>query len=288
MAVYSKKQLIEQQEIISVVRSLTGLTVLRLAQTNEILEHTKALLRRIDESIARVFEIYPSEDTSVKKQAEFLRRSKPNLIQKPLMVFVSSNQELYGDLIISIGNLFLEDLRATDSDALVIGKIGRLIVEKANLHNKITYFDLDDDKPDLRRVQEILAIFETYAKVVVYHGKSDSILRQTATKSELAREIPNLRKPQRRYIFEPAPEDVLDFLQIQVSINSFHQKVFEAQVARLNARRWTWTKQQLARQRLLNQLQQESANLRKELMQKQQQVTLSAQRLGTDNVISVI
>lgn len=287
MAIYSKKQLAEQQEIIAVVRALSAVALLRLADTNGLLEDTKKLLARIEESIARVFEIYPSDPSSAFKQAQFLKKKKPNLITKPLYIFVSSNQELYGDLIISIGNMFVDDLKKGDCDGLVIGKVGRIIMDRAGLSNSVTYFDLDDDKPDLAKINEILAVIEKYAKVVVYHGKNEAMLKQVATKSEVSREIPNIARPQKRYFFEPSPEEVLDFLQTQVSINSFHQKFFEAQVARLNAKRWTWTKQQLARSRLVGMLQLEHRNFRRAIIQKQQQVALSAQRINQDNIIQV-
>lgn len=287
MAAYSKKILTEQENISSVVRALTGLTVLRLAQTNKILDHMKSLRVRLDESISRVFEVYPLPADTRKIRIDAVR-ADPGLNPNPLYIFLASNQELYGELIAAIGAMFLEDLQKSPSDALVIGKIGKLIVDNAHVTNKVTYLDLDDDKPDEKKLEAILSVIRSYSRVVVYYGKSDSILRQSPTKSELERTIPNLNRPRKKYMFEPTPRDVLNFLQLEVSFNSFHQKVFEAQQARLNARRWTWTKQQLARQRFLNQMRLEAAKYRKELAQKQQQVALSAQRLGSDNVISVV
>jgi len=280
MAIYSKRQLREQQEIITAVMALTALTVFRLQQTSQILTETQTILKRIDESIKRVFEIYPSTDpVYLKKRQEFLAKKK-RTVSKSLLVFISSNSELYGDLVWNISKLFLADLKKGQNNALVIGKLGRTLIEKENLSNRITYFDLDDDKPDLKVVQQILEILEQYDKVIVYHGRSESLLRQIPTRSEVLKEMPMVIKPAKKYFFEPTAQEVLDFLQTQASINSFHQKVYEAQLARLAARRWIWTKQQLARGRLLETLTLEFLKYKKGITQKQQQVTLSAHRLG--------
>lgn len=268
--------------MISIVKALTALTTLRLQQTAESLLETKNLLERINESIKRVFEIYPATDpTYIKKRRLFLAKKKKILIANPLYVFVSSNKELYGDLIANVGHLFIEDLKKGQADGLVIGKIGKILVEREKLPAKIYYFDLDDDRPNLNTIQKMLAILEKYDKVVVYHGKSESLVRQIAISSEVERTIPAFVKPAKKYFFEPTPEEVLDFLETQIAMNSFHQKIYEAQLARLSARRWNWTKQQLARGRLLEELTLEFIKFKKSLASRQQQVTLAAHRLAT-------
>ena len=279
MAVYSKRQLFEQQEMITVVRALTALTVLRLNKTYQTIKETRELLEKINASIKRVFEIYPSSDPSyIKRKRQYLLK-KQGAPAKTAMVFVAANQDFYGDLIFEISRLFIADFKKTQGDAVVIGKIGRAILEREKVESpRIKYFDLDDDRPDLRVVGQILEILEGYDKILVYHGKTESLLRQIPIKSEILREIPDLVKPAKKYIFEPNADEVLDFLQTQTSINSFHQRVYEAQYARLAAKRWNWTKQQMARARLLEELAHDFLKYKKSLSQKQQQVTIFAHR----------
>lgn len=279
MAVYSKRQLLEQQEMITVVKALTVLTVLRLNKTYQTIRETKELLEKINALIKRVFEIYPANDPSYIKRKKQYMLKKQGAPQKTVMVFIAANQDFYGDLIFEISKLFIADFKKTEADAVVIGKIGRAILMREKVASpRIKYFDLDDDRPDLRVVQEILEILEGYDKVLVYHGKTESLLRQIPIRSEVLREIPDLVKPAKKYIFEPTADEVLDFLQVQTSINSFHQRVYEAQYARLAAKRWNWTKQQMARARLLEELTHDFLKYKKSLLQKQQQVTIFAHR----------
>jgi len=285
VAVYSKRQLLEQQEMITVVKALTALTVLRLNKTYQTIRETKELLEKINASIRRVFEIYPSNDPSYIRRKKQYMLKKQGAPQKTVMVFIAANQDFYGDLIFEISRLFIADFKKAEADAVVIGKIGRAILAREKIDSpRIRYFDLDDDRPDLRVVQEILEILEGYDKVLVYHGKTESLLRQIPIRSEVLREIPDLVKPAKKYIFEPTADEVLDFLQVQTSINSFHQRVYEAQYARLAAKRWNWTKQQMARARLLEELTHDFLKFKKSLLQKQQQVTIFAHRQNiTDN-----
>lgn len=280
MAIYSRKQLEEQQEIISVVRALTAVTVIRLTNTERLLEKTDRVLASINDSLRRVFEIYPGSVS---------RKRHKILLVKPLFIFISANQELYGELINEVGEAFTGDLKKTDADAIVIGKVGRFIVERENLRNKISYVDLNDDHPETDKVNFILGEVAKYEKIVVYHGKNESLLKQNVTRSEISREAPTAKiKPVKKYFFEPSPEEVLEYLQDRIAVNGVYQKLYEGQVAKLSARRWNWTKQQLARQKLIYQLLRDYHRFVKGRFQKQQQVTLSAQRLTQEEIIGIV
>jgi len=280
MAIYSRKQLEEQQEIISVVRALTAVTVIRLTSTEKLLEKTDRVLASVNDSLRRVFEIYPGNVS---------RKRHKILLAKPLFIFISANQELYGELINEVGLAFTDDLKKTDADGIVIGKVGRFIVEREKLRNNISYVDLNDDNPETEKVNFILGEVAKYEKIVVYHGKNESLLKQNVTRSEISREAATAKiKPAKKYFFEPSPEEVLEYLQDRIAVNSVYQKLYEGQVAKLSARRWNWTKQQLARQRLMNQLLRDYQRFTKSKFQKQQQVTLSAQRLTETEIIGIL
>jgi len=118
--------------------------------------------------------------------------------------------------------------------------------------------------------------------VIVYHGQNESLLNQIAIKSEVLMEIPEIVKPSKKYIFEPTPLEVLNFLNRQVVVNTFNQKVYTTEVARLMARRWDWTKQQMARVELIEELYADYVRYKKQRLQKQQQVNVSALRLSRE------
>lgn len=278
MAVYSKLQLNEQQEMINIAKALTALTILRLNQTDKTIKETTAVIAQINASVKRVFEIHPSDDSlHLKQKSQYLPKKSAG--EKTILVFVASNQEFYGDLIFDISKLFIDDFKKNHADAIVIGKIGKLIIEKQKIRSgKIKYFDLDDNRPDWRVMVQILDILAGYDRVLIYHGKTESLLRQVATKSEVLAQLPYMIKAVRKYIYEPTARDVLDFLQTQTSSNSIRQHVYEAQYARLAAKRWNWTKQQMTRAKLLQELTRQFLQFKKSALQKQQQVAIFAHR----------
>ena len=269
-----------------VVKALIAVTILRLNHTYGIIKETRTQLEKINISIERVseikkvFEISPSADPAfLKHRKEYFKKNK-NVPGKTILVFLAANQDLYGSLISNIAKLFIADFKEIEADALVIGKVGRQILEKADIRSeKIRYFDIDDDRPDMKVISQILTILEGYDKIFVYHGRTESFLMQVAAKSEIAGKM-NIQvfKPTKKYIFEPNATEVMDFLQVQTSVNSFHQRIYEAQYAKLAAKRWNWTKQQMARSRLLEELTKDFLRYKKSLLQRQQQVAVFAHR----------
>jgi len=153
-------------------------------------------------------------------------------------------------------------------------------VEGKKFGGRVYFVDLDDDRPALSVIQELSRLIESYISVIVYHGKSESIVHQIATKSNIKKIATDLGRPSKKYFFEPTVDDVLEYLQKQIEVNSFHQKLYEAHLARLAARRWNWMKQQLTRQRLLDDLTVEYRLFRRGLMAKQQQVAIFAHKLN--------
>lgn len=281
MAIRSKKDLVEQQDIISVIRILTAITVLRLNETSGHLSEVKELLNRIDASLMRVFEIYPKGYSVYGKESKSqVRPSRLIKINKPLLVFISSNKELYGDLILDIAELFTNDMSKLDADGLVIGAVGKKLLEGKKFKGKVYFVDLDDDRPALPVIQQLSRLVESYVSVVVYHGITESIVHQIATKSSIKKIASDMGRPSKKYFFEPTVDDVLDYLQKQIQDNSFQQKLYEAHLARLSARRWNWMKQQLTRQKLLDDLTVEYRSYRRGLMSKQQQVAIFAHKLN--------
>ena len=281
MAIYSKQELQEQVEVINMVKAILALTVLRMTITNRKLTEATKVLRRIEAALGRVFEIHPGSEIDRLNRKNRAKKSK-HKPQRTLSILISANEKTYGDLVWRICNFFISDLKTSGNDALVIGEVGKKLVSSENIKSKIYYYDLDDYNPNPQVIRQIISIINQYYKVVVYHGQNESLLNQIATKSEVLMEIPEITKPSKKYIFEPTPLEVLNFLNRQVVVNTFNQKVYTTEVARLSARRWDWTKQQMARVELIEELYADYVRYRKHLLQKQQQVNVSALRLSRE------
>jgi ATP synthase F1 gamma subunit len=206
----------------------------------------------------------------------FIRRN-----EKDVLVLVSSNQSLYGDLITRVFKEFIRDVKETKSDSVVIGKLGRAMMEREDVDTRVDYFELDDYKPEWSKLQEITDFIRKFEKIKVYYGEFLSIANQIPAKSDISggASLGSPIKVVKDYIFEPTPEKIMEFFETQVIANLFHQKVYEAQLARFASRLLTMNEATKNANKKLEGFQADYLKLKKYVRNKKQLSTMSGRML---------
>lgn len=240
---YSKKQLLGELEDVGTIRSVAEIyqeiAAISILQVRNSVSRTRIFLA----GVAQVHQ--HSKQVYVKRFQTLLRRGKDiadlsfvRRNRRRVLVFISANQVLYGVLIHKVFREFIKDVRASRDDAVVVGNLGKALVERENLPSRVEYFGLSDYKPEWTKTQEITQVISQYEKIIVYYGQFQSILNQTTTKSDISGGVSFGEQVGvvKDYFFEPSPEGVLEFFETQIIANLFHQKVYEAQLARFAAR----------------------------------------------------
>lgn len=234
-----------EQEIkgISTIKSVTDIyqqiSAISILQVKNSVAKTRAFLAGVSLVYGHAKQSYIKQSqklTSRKKEVgslDFIRRNK-----KEVLIFVSSNQTLYGDLISKVFKEFIRDVKEKRVDSVVIGKVGRVLIEKENIGSRVEFFDLADYKPEWTKIQDITDFINKYEKITVYYGEFLSILNQIPTKSNISggNSLGNPVKVVKDYIFEPTLKQIMEFFETQVIANLFHQKIYEAQLARFASR----------------------------------------------------
>lgn len=182
-----------------------------------------------------------------KKKLEVLRKNMKN--GKEVLVLVSANNKLYGDLIPKICRLFAEKARSTNSDLVVIGKDGRNFVENTGLPRPYTYFEIPDTGITEEILKPLIAHLLPYENVLLYCGKFNNVVSQEAiaasiTGSSTVHEIAQTenvdngknKKHDTVFLFEPSIEYVMDFFENQIFSIILSQTISEAQLARFGSR----------------------------------------------------
>ena len=188
--------------------------------------------------------------TSYRQQIEELMKLKKitniasfstiNKNGKMVSVFLSANNKLYGDIILKVFYLFMENIKKSDSDIVVVGKLGRELYNQWNIKKPYKYFEIPDSDLKIEDLKEIISYIINYEKVDVFYGRFANIVNQVSTFSNISGEQtfdtevkPN---PNSKFIFEPSLEKILNFFETQIFASFFKQTVHEFHLARLASR----------------------------------------------------
>lgn len=157
---------------------------------------------------------------------------------KSVAIFVSANEHLYGTLILEIWNNFLLEVKNGGVDAVVIGNFGKALMNREKLPIKITFLDLDDDKPEPEQIKKLIQIASEYERIILHYGQMKSLMRQLPVREEISRSVvfDEKVKKAKTYLFEPTPEKIMEFFEKEIIGALLNQKIFEHQLARFAAR----------------------------------------------------
>lgn len=203
--------------------------------------------REFIEELSRVF--YDVKN-SYKKQILALAKKKKKRLQKQdaihfstlskngkqVIVLLSANTKLYGDIVPKTFQSFLESLADNpDSDIVIVGKLGKELFDQSS-KKPYSFFALPDIQVTLEDLKPIVSHIVQYETVTVYYGKFVNVIEQIASHAIISGEQPlvSQTKPREdfRFIFEPELEKILNYFETQIFSALFKQTVHEYQLAR--------------------------------------------------------
>lgn len=223
--------------------------MLRIIQSYQEIAATR--MRRVKESVLqnRYFleglnEIYSQVDLSYKSLRSFKPKKNALTLRKTngktVILILSANTGLYGDITRRTFDLFLEGAKNRDADIVVIGKYGKRFLEASSFKKPFMYFDFSDTGLDDRNTKEILKYVLNYAVIEIYHGLFKNILVQEASKTivtgTLNQDLSKGTQAEFQYIYEPSIEEILSFFENEILSVVFNQSVFESSLSKFASR----------------------------------------------------
>ena len=283
---YSRRKLDDEITSIETIRSITEIyqqiAAISIIQIKNSVSRTRTFLAGValvyghaKQTYIKIAQALLSRRKDIAKLA-FIKRNN-----KEVVVFISANQTLYGDIISRVFKDFKKDLEQTKVDSVVIGRIGKGLMEREDIDSRVEYFDLDDYKPEWDKIQEITEFISQYEKITVYYGEFLSIANQVPARSDISGGV-TLGTPVKTvkdYFFEPTPEKIMEFFETQVIANLFHQKIYEAQLARFASRLITMNEATKNATDKLDTLNDDFLKLKKYVRNKKQLITHSGRAL---------
>jgi F0F1-type ATP synthase gamma subunit len=158
---------------------------------------------------------------------------------KEVLVLMTANNKLYGEIIPKISQLFETDAANSNADIVVIGRQGKELVEQLKLNKEYKYFDIPDTGFTFSIIRPAIEYLFSYSKVIIYYGKFNNIISQDAVSEDLSENIPQGSENSQNkvdFIFEPSLPEVLEFFETQIFSLMFDQKLHEASLARFASR----------------------------------------------------
>jgi len=190
-----------------------------------------------------------------------------------VIVFLSANQPFYGPLISNIWQNCYSFLEKNKADLVVVGRIGKYLSERSGLGHKIFYYELNDEKPEEEAIKEIVEFVKDYGRVIVFHGKYQTVARQEIVKSEISTQ-PLIKKGEEEkvklYLFEPSPKEILEFFETEIFAALFNQTILEHQLAKFSSRMVAMYRATENAKKMERELEIKKRKLKKELANKEQ------------------
>jgi len=163
-------------------------------------------------------------------------------------VFLSSETGLYGDLIEQVMVSYVNFVKKDKLDAYVVGKLGASLMKSYAPEVKFTEIDFSSDNENVAQddLSVLMNQLSSYSKIYVFHGRFESIARQTSASSTISgpdiqkygEAVSKKEKEKRRYIniYEPDVNVISGKFGKEISASIIDQSVKENQLAKYAAR----------------------------------------------------
>ncbi len=234
---YNFHDLIETYEEIAAIR-------MRKVKKSVLME--REFLRGLSDVFRFVEMAY---DTFLIKLGE-LKKGKRHFLKtnsKDVRVLLSANMGLYGEIVHKTIYKFIDDVKKSQDDVVVIGKRGKLIFESLVPGRTFQYFDFSDSGLDDENLRRILDYVLQYRNIYVYHGLFETILNQKSTVTNVTGDISKFAgyeegKEKREVenpkfgFFEPSIEEVAAFFETQTLSVIFEQTMHESSLSKFASR----------------------------------------------------
>lgn len=229
-----KKKLKAVSAIETIASAYQEISKKEMNQIRELTLKNRGFIEELTKVYSEAKKAHFFEKKQEKKQKKIKEEETPKKnLKNKAAVFFSVNARFYGGLILKIWQEVSAYLAENEADLVVIGEIGKNLIEKTNIKNKIYYFNLDDEKPKEKEVKKIVDFIKNYKEIKIFHGKFKTVLFQEIAKTDLSGEILKEKKEEIfSYLFEPSKEAVLDFFRTELMTAFFTQAFLEHRLSR--------------------------------------------------------
>jgi len=225
------------------VRAYAEIASIKMKKTRVKVLSNREFLTDINSVFEDVRTSYAQEVIALaKKRNSSLASGKVTFLAhngKTVSVLLSANAGLYGDIVKSTFDLFMNEVRQNKSEVTIVGRQGASFFIEAEPNKPYTHFKLADDKVNTEDLSKIISHIVQYQTIHVFYGKFHSVITQVPSTLAISAEISlsqDKSKKITKYVFEPNLEKILMFFETEIFASLFEQVVRESLLAKYASR----------------------------------------------------
>jgi ATP synthase F1 gamma subunit len=196
------------------------------------------------------------EELVRKNQKKFSTKLTTSAMQKngkEVLIWLSANTKLYGEIINKTFRLFLQEAdKNPAADIVVVGHLGKEMYDQAENKRAYKYYEIPDIKVKIEDLQKLITDLLPYERVKVFYGKFENVINQlpemqmvsgeqdlAQAKQEAQKTLKEKQKQNEQpytFFFEPSLETILNFFETQIFSSLLNQTVHENELARYASR----------------------------------------------------
>ncbi len=158
-----------------------------------------------------------------------------------ISVAFTSNSRFYGSVNTDVMNLLIKSIHNTDSDYMIIGRMGEFFMRNfPDLSKRVSFLSFEGDDPTTEEAHAFLKRVAMYDQVYVFHSTFINVFTQKVSVLDISH-TPSLgvsehAKEPVDYIFEPELPKILAFFETRIRYLLFQRIMLESELARTAAR----------------------------------------------------
>jgi ATP synthase F1 gamma subunit len=234
-----KAELSDLEGFLNMVEAYEEISAIRMRKVKKSVLSRRDFLQGLNEAFSYIIYSYSVYRKSLKNKTDLNILSNNG---RNVLVLLSSNTGLYGDIISRIFAIFIEEVRKSDTstDIVITGRLGKRLYDSSGMRRDYKYFEMSDTASNDENIKNLLDYITEYNSVNVYHGVFKSILVQEPQRTYLTGEVLKIQDSAEKYklsfIFEPSVEKVAKYFEKQILSLIFEQSVFESGLSKFASR----------------------------------------------------
>ncbi len=241
----TKKEIVREIDFLNTLQTILEtyeeIAATRMARIRTSVLGSRDFLLEINAIFQQVKSSYQSAIEIYMKKKKIKDASKLTFVKrngKTLYIFVSANTGLYGDIIKKTYDVFIDNLKKTPGDVVIMGKLGVEIFKADKVSIPYTYFDFPDNKIDNSILKKITEHIIQYEKVLVFYEQFNTVISQSPIVTNISGDPLPWEKGglQAKYFFEPSLQKIMEFFEKEIFGSIFQQTIFESELAKFAAR----------------------------------------------------